>query len=321
MQIGEITGGSITTTAMESGNEIIAIADKKDSPPGASPTVKETVDPNTGKAYERGKLYNISIIDFLNNPNQPRKVFDPDSLEELAASIKQHGILEPVLFQPGTQGYVTIVAGERRIAAAKKAGVNVIPAVCVEGNASEIALVENLLRQDLTAVEEAEAMKRLMDEQRYTQEQLSGVIGKARTTTNEILSLNRLPKEVRDDCRGNRAVTREALLQIAKKKQERSMITAYNKYKEKLQKGDQPRQKKSPADTGSFQSVSELAGTMTTRLNNLDPANWADEDKNKMRDILTGLKDAVDSCLNSPGLTEKKASLKAAVKRGRPKGK
>jgi len=118
--------------------------------------------------YERGKLYEVPVIDFKNDPNQPRKYMDPQGLEELAASIRTHGILEPVLFRSGDQGWVIIVAGERRLAAAKMAGLHVIPGICVEGNHAEIALVENLLRQDLTTVEEAEALQRLKDDQQYT---------------------------------------------------------------------------------------------------------------------------------------------------------
>jgi len=111
--------------------------------------------------YEKGKLYNIYVIDFRKDPNQPRKYFDSEALEELAASIKKHGILQPVLFRPGDQGWLNIVAGDRRIEAAKKVGVNVVPALLVEGSADEIALVENLQRKDLKPVEEAEALERM----------------------------------------------------------------------------------------------------------------------------------------------------------------
>lgn len=80
-------------------------------------------------------------------------------------------------------------------------GLTTLPAIFVEGNPSEIALVENLLRQDLTSVEEAEALQRLKDEQQYSDEQLSGVIGKARTTVSDIMLINRLPVAIRDECR------------------------------------------------------------------------------------------------------------------------
>jgi ParB family chromosome partitioning protein len=118
----------------------------------------------------------------------------------------------------------------------------------VAGNHAEIALVENLQRQDLTCVEEAEALKRLMDEQRYTQEQLGGVIGKAQNTISETLSLARLPQEIRDAWRGDRTISRSALVAIARRKQARGMVTAYNAYKAAQQKGKTARTRKDPND-------------------------------------------------------------------------
>jgi len=287
MQLSEPNSASIATVKETTSSSVTTAS-------------KETINPDTGTVYEKGKLYNISIIDFQADPNQPRKVFDPDTLEELAESIKKHGILEPVLFQPGQQGYVTVVAGERRIEAAKKAGVNIIPAICVEGNASEIALVENLLRQDLTAVEEAEAIQRLMDEQKYTQEQLSGVIGKGRSTIADILTVNRLPQAIRDECRGDRKISRATLIDIARKKQERGMVTAYNAYKEKLQKAGQPRKKGEATDVNAYQPVSEWVGKVVTRLSALDTANWTEEEKKSILDVLTSLRNVIDAYINPP---------------------
>lgn len=135
------------------------------------------------------------------------------------------------------QGSKVVVAGERRGTAARKAGLIPIPAIFIAGNYSEIAPVENLLRQDLTAIEKAEGLQALMIEQKYTQEQLGNVIGKARQTVNEILILIKLPQAVRDDCRGDRTISKNTLIAIARKKQARAMTTGYNAYKAKQQKG------------------------------------------------------------------------------------
>ena len=164
--------------------------------------------------YEKGTLYNLDLSLIQADPNQPRKVMDEQSLDELAATIRKHGVLEPILFRVAPDGGIYVVAGERRVAASRKVGLTTIPAILVGGKHGEIALVENLLRQDLTAVEEAEALQALMTEQNYTQEQLAGVIGKARTTIGDILTLTRLPQEIRDECRGNTAVTRKTLITI-----------------------------------------------------------------------------------------------------------
>ncbi|GLI36463.1 ParB/RepB/Spo0J family partition protein [Desulforhabdus amnigena] len=108
--------------------------------------------------YQKGRLYTLDLSQLQPDPNQPRKSLDPAALEELAASIAQHGVLEPILFRLDENGGLIIVAGERRVQAARQANLTTIPGILVDGNHAEIALVENLLRQDLTAIEEAEAL-------------------------------------------------------------------------------------------------------------------------------------------------------------------
>ena len=223
--------------------------------------------------YEKGKLYDISITDLRPDPNQPRKSMDPQALNELTASIKTHGIIQPLLFRvaPDDSPTLIIVAGERRYKAAQELGLAIVPGICVEGDPSEIALIENMLRQDLTPIEEAEALQALMDERDYTQEQLSNVIGKARTTLSEILSLNKLPQEVRDDCRGDHAIPRTALIAIAKKKQARSMVTAYTAYKKSQNKEKTTRTRKAP---DSCAAISDLSSLDLTDLRLLTSDLW-----------------------------------------------
>ncbi|MDA8126838.1 MAG: ParB/RepB/Spo0J family partition protein [Deltaproteobacteria bacterium] len=137
-----------------------------------------TVQPATN--YQPGQLYQVALAEIQSDPNQPRKYMDPAALEELTASVAQMGVIQPVVCRlDGATGLVYTVAGERRCAAARKAGLPAIPAVFVNtANSAEIALVENLLRQDLTPVEEAEALQKLMEDHAYQQEQLATVIGK-----------------------------------------------------------------------------------------------------------------------------------------------
>jgi ParB family chromosome partitioning protein len=240
--------------------------------------------------YEKGQLYQIPLADLLVDPNQPRKYMDPQALEDLVASIAQHGVLTPILFRRDADANTLfVVAGERRCEAAKKAGLTESPAILVEGQHAEIALVENLLRQDLTPVEEAEALNRLVKEQNYTQEQLGSIIGKARTTVSEILSLNRLPQEIRDACRADATVGRKTLIEIARKKQDRGMATAWAKYQDKQAKlaaGKQKRERAPaiPAD------VVEWVGKTNAKLTAIDPAAWTDEEKAALTEALAELK-------------------------------
>jgi ParB family chromosome partitioning protein len=135
---------------------------------------------------------------------QPRKRFDEARLQELAASIREHGVVEPILVRREGARY-RIVAGERRWRAAQRAGLREIPAIVREASekeAFELALVENIQRADLNAIEEAEAYEVLAREHGLTQEQLAEKVGKERSTVANALRLLRLPGEVREAVRG-----------------------------------------------------------------------------------------------------------------------
>jgi ParB family transcriptional regulator, chromosome partitioning protein len=152
------------------------------------------------------------------NPNQPRKVFNPTALEELAASIAEHGLLQPITVKrdPKDKRCFIIVAGERRYRAFQLLGRETIPAVVTSGKADEIALIENLQRESLTPIEEAEALLRLKDKYHYTQEELAKSIGKARTTVTNLLKLNSLPKRIRKECSMSNIANRSFLMELAR---------------------------------------------------------------------------------------------------------
>jgi ParB family chromosome partitioning protein len=137
------------------------------------------------------------------NPGQPRKRFDDVKLEELAASIREHGVVEPILVRREGSRY-RILAGERRWRAAQRAGLKEVPALVREATdrqAFELALVENLQRADLNAIEEAEAYQVLSEEHGLTQEEIAVRVGKERPTVANALRLLKLPEEVRDSVR------------------------------------------------------------------------------------------------------------------------
>ncbi|MEI7636534.1 MAG: ParB/RepB/Spo0J family partition protein [Syntrophus sp. (in: bacteria)] len=253
-------------------------------------------------AFEKGKLYNLPIIDIKPDPDQPRKYLDPQALEELTASVKQLGILQPVLFRPGEQGSVILVAGERRFAAAKMAGLLSIPGMFVEGSPAEIALVENLQRQDLTVIEEAEALGRLVDNMKYTQEQAAAVIGKSRQTVTDILSLTRLPQEIRDDCRNNAKCPRQLLIEIARKKQERAMLNLYNKYKESgLTTGEIHKERRiheAPTELEVVKGAVKNLTAMKTRISKLELAALDGEAKTRLTGEIGQLSEELEARLN-----------------------
>jgi ParB family chromosome partitioning protein len=151
-------------------------------------------------------LLSLPVEAIDRSPEQPRKRFDEARLEELAASIREHGIVEPILVRKVGARY-RIVAGERRWRAAQRAGLTEVPALVREASdrqAFEIALVENVQRADLNAIEEAEAYQALVDEHGLTQEGVAERVGKERSTVANALRLLKLPEDVRDGVRDGR---------------------------------------------------------------------------------------------------------------------
>lgn len=142
----------------------------------------------------------ISISELRSNPYQPRKVFDEEKLNELTESIREFGIFEPIIVKKSIKGY-EIVAGERRSLAAKKAGLKTVPAIVRDFTDDEmmtIALLENIQRENLNVIEEANAYKNMIDSMHITQEELAKKLGKSRSHVTNILGLLKLPHKVQD---------------------------------------------------------------------------------------------------------------------------
>ena len=151
-------------------------------------------------------LIEVSLDEVKPNPNQPRKSFGPAGLEELAASIRTSGVLQPVIVRKTSHGY-ELIAGERRWRAARQAGLERIPVIvreATDAESLELALVENLLREDLNPIEEAAAYNKLLAQFNWTQDDLSQKIGKDRSSIANSLRLLRLPDAIQDDLRGGR---------------------------------------------------------------------------------------------------------------------
>ena len=142
----------------------------------------------------------VPLKDIRPNPYQPRVHFDEEKLNELASSIREHGVFQPIILKKSIQGY-EIVAGERRFRAATKVGLEDIPAIIVEftdQQMMEIALLENIQREDLNAIEEAQAYSTMMKKLNLTQEELSKRVGKSRTHIANTVRLLKMPKQLQD---------------------------------------------------------------------------------------------------------------------------
>jgi ParB family chromosome partitioning protein len=155
------------------------------------------------EAEEGGRLRDLPIESLIPNPQQPRRTFDGQALDELAASIRSSGILQPLVVRPRGSQY-EILVGERRWRAAQQAGLARVPAIvrdASDAEALELGLVENLLREDLNPVEAAQAYQRLLAEFGWTQEELAGRLGKDRSSIANALRLLRLPEAIQEDLR------------------------------------------------------------------------------------------------------------------------
>ena len=157
-------------------------------------TVEEKIISDTSAE----EIVNIKLDELRSNPYQPRKNFDEEALKELAHSIKEHGVFQPIIVKKSIKGY-EIIAGERRVKASKLAGLTEIPAIIRDFNDTqmmEIALLENLQREDLNAIEEAAAYKKLQETLALTQEELATRLGKSRSHITNMIGLLSLPQDI-----------------------------------------------------------------------------------------------------------------------------
>lgn len=152
-----------------------------------------------GSQEEKSSLF-LPISQVESCSSQPRKQFDPDALADLADSIREHGIIQPLTVRKLQSGYYQIIAGERRWRAARMAGLTQVPAIIIEADdrkAMELAMIENLQREDLNPIEEAEGYQALMDSYQMTQEEAAARVGKSRSSVANVLRLLKLCPAVR----------------------------------------------------------------------------------------------------------------------------
>ncbi len=152
---------------------------------------------------EEEKYFNCDIDKIVPNPHQPRSYFDPEKLQQLADSIAEKGVIQPLLVVKGSGSRYTLIAGERRLRAAKLAGLDDVPVVVMDEAGDrerlELALIENIQRHDLNPIEEAQAYSRLMEEFQLTQEEVAKRVGRQRSTITNVLRLLQLPASLQED--------------------------------------------------------------------------------------------------------------------------
>ena len=168
-----------------------------------------------GTSPDLPQLLELDLDQLIPNPDQPRKSFSEESLRELASSIKRHGVIQPIVVKRTENPRMfIIVAGERRWRASKMAELTTIPAVLTTGDIEELSLIENIQREDLNPLEEAEALSRMMEKHHYTQEQLGAIVGKAQNTVSQTISLLALPEKIRAEYHQSPTVSKSMLMEL-----------------------------------------------------------------------------------------------------------
>lgn len=169
-----------------------------------------------GTSDDLPRVIEIDMRQITANPDQPRKFFDDSSLIQLAQSIEEKGLLQPILIRDIGNDRYMIVAGERRFRANDLLGRETIAAIVTDGEIDEIAIIENVQREDLRPIELAESLGRLIQTLNYTQDDIAKIIGKSRSTVAEIVSLLRLPEHVKEKCRTSDVASKSFLVELAR---------------------------------------------------------------------------------------------------------
>lgn len=221
---------------------------------------------------DTGRVMDISIDEISPNPWQPRRDFDEESLNALASSIRENGLIQPVVVRKKKDGTYELAAGERRWRAAKMAGLTVIPAISKEyddRSMAEMALVENLQRKDLNPVDEGMAYRKLMDEYGLTQEGISKKVGKSRPYVANMVRLLDLPEEVKDFLSKGQLTAGQArpllgLESDAEKVQLARRIVkeglSARKVEDIIREGKEPKKKEDPPAAAFMKAVEEKLG-------------------------------------------------------------
>ena len=195
---------------------------------------------DTHDAYEIGQIYEIPIESIHTNPTQPRQTFEREPLEALKLSIAREGLLQPIAVICDEANGFIIAAGERRYRAVKELGWTTIPARIVAGNIHDLAVMENMIREDLNPMERAIAMQSYLAEHKCSRKKLATILGIARNSISEVLSLNRLPKEIQEVIIKDKRYSLHNMRIIARIHDPEEQMRKFEKLRAKIEKTPPP---------------------------------------------------------------------------------
>jgi ParB family chromosome partitioning protein len=201
---------------------------------GIEQAQEEPVKATKNSKYQEGKLYLVNLAEIADNPFLSRSQIVDENFAAFVESLKHNGVLQPIVCIIDVNGGLILAAGNRRFTAAKLIGLTKIPTWVIKGDQAEISLIENVQREGLSAVEEAEALSAIKARRCYQLDDLAALRGKAVSTVSEILAVASLPQEILDDCRSNKDMPRDVLVHISRMASEVEKISFYSEFKSGL---------------------------------------------------------------------------------------
>jgi len=246
---------------------------------------------------QRIMLAAIPIEQIHPNPGQPRRFIDPQGLDELTESVRARGVLQPIIVKRDTDGFM-IMAGERRFRAAQRAGLRALPAIVRDDDPNEIALIENLQREDLTALEEAEGLGAMVARYGYTHQALAQLLHKSRPYVSNMLVLTRLPAEVKAEIHRYPSISREILMAIARQGNEADMLKLWRRVKLANLSVHKFRATRRPDDASAVAGeVMAAARRLNRKLRGCDVTAMEDETKKRLGRVLRRTRRRVELAL------------------------
>jgi ParB family chromosome partitioning protein len=248
------------------------------------------------------RMFLVELSKITPNPDQPRKTFNEDSLRELASNIQEYGQIQPIVLKLGNnEDTYILAAGERRYRAHQLLGKTHIYAVLTDGSVDEIALIENIQREDLPPLELAESLARLMEKHSWNQPKLAETIGKKRTTVNELLRLNQLPEYIKYKCLtfDTDTISKSLLLQIARLDDPQQQLDAWKQALKgvitTVQHARDHRQTRSSSEPSSLTApVFKSAKAFAKRLGAMVPQDLNEDDRYQLVELKKQINDLLD---------------------------
>lgn len=255
------------------------------------------------------RFANVPVSAILPDPDQPRKSLG--SLEDLKASIKEHGIIQPIVISPFGEEQFLIIAGERRFSAAKEMGLKTVPAIIRtvdEHRRLEVQIIENIHRQELSPVEEAAAYRKLMEEFSLSQRQLAARLGKSPAAINETIRILSLPEEILESVRTSERLTRSVLLEIAKQDSEEARDALWQAalngsltVKTARQKKERPTTEETKPRISVPFRTKQATVTLVFAQDSVTPQEVVDALSQALREAKIALRDAATEAPSDPG--------------------